>query len=89
MSVKPISNPKIAIVASLLMGGALTIAALELRPDGRELSNDQPDVESRATPAPASQVSLPPSAVASGGVSTGGEGYAAVSQVLDAVRFLS
>ncbi|MGA7779548.1 MAG: hypothetical protein WCA85_17805 [Paraburkholderia sp.] len=86
MSAKPISNPKIAIVASLLMGGVLTIAALELRPDGSELSNDQPGVESRPAPASVSQDRAPPpGAVASGGVVTGGD--AAISQVLDAVRF--
>ncbi len=88
MNAKSISNPKIAIVASLLMGGVLTIAALELRPDNGEFSSDQPNVESRSTRASASQDKPPPpGAVASGGVATGGESYAAMSQVLDAVRF--
>lgn len=89
MSANPISNPKIAIAASLLMGGVLTIAALELRPDGSELSSYQPNVENRTASVSASPNSLPssPGALASGAVSTGGEGYAAVSQVLDAVRF--
>jgi hypothetical protein len=87
MSANPITSPKIAIVASLLMGGMLTIAALELRPDGREVSNDQAGVESRATPAPSSRDSPAPSAVATGSVSSSGAGYAAVAQVLDAVQF--
>jgi hypothetical protein len=87
MSAHPISNPKIAIVASLLMGGALTIAALELRPDGQALSTDQANVETRTTFASTSEASQRPGALASGHISPGSEDDAGVSQALDAVRF--
>lgn len=88
MSANPISSPKIAIVASLLMGGVLTIAALELRPDGNEASNDQPSVESRLRSVPATQDGTPPAgSQTTGSVNAAGESDTVVTQVLDAVQF--
>ena len=87
MITNPIGNPKVAILASLLMGG-LTLTVFMLSPGRGDLFGEPASFERRDVPSGNSREGSRPATLATGKVlvSPGGSADVSLEQVLDAVR---